>query len=465
MSSPTTQWLMPSRALNPAAPADRASVAPVSRWSLGPIPTVLAFPSRIDETRLRTAVEVVAGWWPNVAGRYERVVGTPNEYYIRFTRSPIPFSVHSLDRETAYDTREVVQDTHAPYISPLSPAHLYPGDEPLISVRLTHLRAGSGSVIGILWSHLLGDAAAAHHFIRHVAFLYATPDAAPPDPPTFGDHVRTPPVTPEMRDRFALHQLKVWKAADAFNAYARTKAAVERVTWRLGPADVEGIRRDAKREEDEVMSTQDMISAWWASLIARAGHTVDRVVYTINYRGFHPSVFPPDLRTLSANVTQMRAVPLAASAPRDTAYISRAIRAAINDLRGDVAQTAAWIAYAGEQIGRAADEDGMLVVLPLDDEVVVNSNLRCVTAGDPAPVSVPVSEETMADSRYAWAIPFDGVTPDHHTTDALPRFLRVFQANGSGEPELVFCVDTGTRATYDALLAADRARWAAGADA
>ncbi len=120
------------------------------------------------------------------------------------------------------------------------------------------------------------------------------------------------------------------------------------MTLRLSQLDVRSMKAEYGGQSD-----QDAISAWWSTLLKRAGGPIRRMIYSVNVSGVfrtplnpstarftqithrpnHPS-FPPNLPILSANVAQMRSIEL----PSSSSAISQTIRDELNRLRDDPAR-------------------------------------------------------------------------------------------------------------------------------
>lgn len=96
--------------------------------------------------------------------------------------------------------------------------------------------------------------------------------------------------------------------------------------------------------------------------------------------GTHPG-FPPNLHTLSANVAQMRYFPLgpAASSSEELEQISataRLVRDRLLEIRQNPESTLRWLSVPAYRLEQAAIEIKAQMLVPPEDEVMVNSNLR-----------------------------------------------------------------------------------------
>jgi len=135
--------------------------------------------------------------------------------------------------------------------------------------------------------------------------------------------------------------IQPWVMAECFAEYGKATAASEPVFLRLSRAEVARMKFECGGH-----SEQDGISAWWITVLLRVGADIQRIIFTVNvslssdfaktvlqYRTLHRShpSFPPNLPTLSANVAQMRSIPLDATSSATS--IAKAIRDERNLLR------------------------------------------------------------------------------------------------------------------------------------
>jgi hypothetical protein len=94
--------------------------------------------------------------------------------------------------------------------------------------------------------------------------------------------------------------------------------------------------------------------------------------------GTHP-LFPLNLPTLSANVAQMRCLCLSARNGDELDYIREIagrIRRLLNEIREDPEETLRWLSVPAYRLEQAAVNMQGQMLVPPEDEVMVNSNLR-----------------------------------------------------------------------------------------
>jgi hypothetical protein len=208
---------------------------------------------------------------------------------IELTGSPIPLSTKSLTAEQAFQTRDVIQPSISEYLHALDPRyHEANQDCSLVSIRLTTLMPSHKSVLGITWAHILGDASTFNSFTHHLSFFYVNGPGAqltPRQMPTFFPHIAMPVYPPgsEVLDMYQTTQVyPSYTSMDQRKAYGEAIAASVPVLISLSRAELNALVREHTPEGTEFLSTQDILSAWWAGVLERAGYEVNKIIYTVN---------------------------------------------------------------------------------------------------------------------------------------------------------------------------------------
>ena len=156
-------------------------------------------------------------------------------------------------------------------------------DSHLFAIRLSIV--GSKSVLGVNWSHVLGDAATASCFLRHLSHFYEDPDTPleAAELPSFEPHIslaRTPNAEEVRRWDHG------WNSgvplAEASVKYRDAGSAFERLNVRLSKREVRAMVHEVSVQGSGRTSEQDVISGWWLDLHERAGVPIQSVVYSIN---------------------------------------------------------------------------------------------------------------------------------------------------------------------------------------
>lgn len=186
-----------------------------------------------------------------------------------------------MDAEYPYEDRTVIQEDLGEYVTPLADNFFEAGaDAPLVTVRFTTLK--TGSALGVNWSHVLGDAAAFSRFLEDVSIFYNLPytDLESDEVPTFQPHVRLPPATDAIKEQFKIPILTRLPIGDVFKGYSDSVAQSQRFTVKITPDDLAHIA--AVRLPGDKVSDNDLVCAWWCSVLERAGQPLDWLVQTIN---------------------------------------------------------------------------------------------------------------------------------------------------------------------------------------
>jgi hypothetical protein len=173
----------------------------------------------------------------------------------------------------------------------LDPAYHEPNrDLPLLALRLTTLLPSRQCVLGISWAHILGDASTCNLFIQHLSLFYTKGPDAKLDThhmPTFFPHITmsTYPPSENALETYQVRQVHPSHALlDARKAYMAAAQGSEPMLVVLSRAELGAMMQECTREGTKFLSTQDVLSAWWVTILRRAGQEVDKLIYTINVR-------------------------------------------------------------------------------------------------------------------------------------------------------------------------------------
>jgi hypothetical protein len=207
---------------------------------------------------------------------------------IRLTGNDIPLTTQSISMDHAFTTNDVIQPSLQPFLPTIQGDSWLPNtDSPLLTLRLTTLLPSRRSVLGITWSHILGDAATCHAFITLLSKLYVGgPDLQlqPGDYPNFGPHVDFPiyPPQKEVVDRYDIPQTRPRSMSEMKEAFSRDGASSQMVVISLSRKEMAEMKKECQAVTQDRLSDQDILSGWWIWLLERLGETIERVVYAIN---------------------------------------------------------------------------------------------------------------------------------------------------------------------------------------
>jgi hypothetical protein len=201
-------------------------------------------------------------------------------------------SIQSIKAATAFPTNHVIQPTLDPYISQLPPTFPAPDtNSHLVSIRVTNLLPSRCSVLGIVWAHVLGDASACNRYLRHLSHFYVNGPQAKldiADYPSFFPHITHPAFPPhqDVLDSYDIGQVRPRDLKETvMPSYAAAAVKYEGMTINFTREEVAALKRAVLKgwTAPPTVSEQDVISAWWYSLLQRTGETaVQKMVYTVN---------------------------------------------------------------------------------------------------------------------------------------------------------------------------------------
>ncbi|ODN76334.1 hypothetical protein L198_08110 [Cryptococcus wingfieldii CBS 7118] len=435
------------------------------------VSSVLAFDGALDESKLVKAISLLSGAWPTLAGRFKSVgEGADTKFSIELTSSPIPFETQTIERDQAFPDKLVIQPTIKPYMPPLNPNVRFPNtDNHLFSVRLTTLLPSNKSVLGVQVSHLGMDGTMARHLVKLLDALYTHGEAALQStdseiviPTFFPGGVGPLHAYDASTDNLAF--AVSWKAfPEAIRCYIADFKTSSRVALQFTKPELQALRDQYQLDSELKLSTQDAISAWWATLLNKVGVDVKSIVYFLDYRKWcigHPS-FPPNLPTLAAGVSQVS--PIDISAASTPGQVAETIRKHISTLRASEKDEALhWLSNASRYMHESTvndqavvfggDEQFQAVVFGGDEQfmadhksVIVNSNIRI---------------------DWSFSFGFKKHQVSYHSEFTCSHFLRVYQANlDEGEEkgdkiELYFHVPKGQAEKAKEIIQSDREQWA-----
>ncbi|CAF3837062.1 unnamed protein product, partial [Adineta steineri] len=141
----------------------RIELAGFDLWTGIHIDNVFVYPSEINIDQFKEALGRTLSLWPLVAGH---VRAEDNEhYFIEMSDNPIPVTL-VFDNDLNKWPRdsnvivELSENVLSPYVDEIRVIDLADNsqDEPLVRLKLTHIVQSGEWVLGVSWSHILGDA-------------------------------------------------------------------------------------------------------------------------------------------------------------------------------------------------------------------------------------------------------------------------------------------------------------------
>jgi hypothetical protein len=140
--------------------------------------------SSLDVNRLKTVLEHTLSLWPVVCGHIELDDASANNYSLVCSDSAVPFTFvenAELDRWPT-DLPVVVSESSqlAPYLDPVS--NELRNCVPLLRFKMTRLTRREEYVLGVSFSHVIGDGASAALFLNDLSRLYQHLEPLSPRP-------------------------------------------------------------------------------------------------------------------------------------------------------------------------------------------------------------------------------------------------------------------------------------------
>ena len=173
--------------LTPTGHHRRIELAGNDLLTFARVDNVFVYPSTIDVDKFKDALARTLSLWPLVAGCGRLEEG--EHYFIEMSDHPLPVTVVHNDQlsEWPLDSNVVVEMIDcllSSFVDEVQTMKLFDNvsDEPMVRLKLTHLVQSGEWVLGISWSHALGDGAACLYFSSTISRFYQQLEAPEPSP-------------------------------------------------------------------------------------------------------------------------------------------------------------------------------------------------------------------------------------------------------------------------------------------
>ena len=372
-----------------------------------PINRVFVYPS-LDVDRLKRALEQALSLWPIVCGHIELDDTSSSHYSLVFSDNAVPFTVVENTQINRWptDLPVVVSDSSQlrPYLDPVV-------DElrncaPLLRFKVTRLTCSNEFVLGVSFSHVIGDAVSFALFLDDLSRVYQHLEPRSPRP--VFDRCLWPNEQPDLdlivrmknyRDGAPLETL--------IDAYRKEHESSDPCTMIFSSKDL-AILRARAGGDSLIVSTNDALIAYVIFRLNthffRGQQPIQRASIAVSYRGISQTVC---LRVQVGNCF-MNVLSDDFSDPYCFTVIARTLRHSMNNVRKEPVA-----------ISHVATEN--LALKQLDDKQF-KPNWTCF------------DNEVFVNSQYKcdWAELFDlGMTNQcrMHMAQAKKLYLRVFRPN------------------------------------
>ena len=165
----------------------RIELSGIDLWLNVWINNIFVYPSVLDIDQLKKAVGHALARYPLVSGQL--LLLNSDRYFIEMSDHSIPISFTENNELSKWplDSTVVISDGHTlfkPYLSPVPTEQSTDNSqhEPLFHMKLTHIVQSDELIMGISWSHILGDGASCLDFLSTVSRLYQNLEPLKPDP-------------------------------------------------------------------------------------------------------------------------------------------------------------------------------------------------------------------------------------------------------------------------------------------
>ncbi|KAG8947535.1 hypothetical protein FRC03_001020 [Tulasnella sp. 419] len=389
---------------------------------------------------------------------------------IELKNLPIPITIRDKDKEEGAQNTEVGHTADAfPFtrnfivqslsdVEPYQPQTKFflqgDDDEPLLGLKLTFWK--NKTIMGIAWSHTLGDAKAFYHFTVYLSGLYQdlnAPEDRLPMKPFFPRHVFTASskadaeTAQRFQDRMP-HLREDFTPPELFEKHTTMDATTDEIQIRLSGATLDKIYEKAQADDNQglKLTTVDALMAYLTTILNQCYETPSQcVINTVDYRSpANATSYPSFLHPASASncILMMYSDQI----PRDKIHsipaIAQIIRKSIIQGR-EPEFVEMWISFASEYLRKSANADRVQWFPPRDGECLVNSNYRT----------------DWNDAHFG----FKGHSK-FFTSWAAERYFRVFTSNpetqapsskGTRSADVNFCVRRDLREKAINILRAD----------
>jgi hypothetical protein len=369
----------------------------------GGLDNIFVYPT-LDVDRLRNALSETLSSWPVLTGRII-VNAEDDQYFIECSDNPIPFTYTDNDQLECWPDLPVVVDD-ATRLQPFIDSIQYkPEIEPLLRIKLTRLIRSDEYVLGISFSHMVGDGDSNLHFLNDLSRIYQQLEPLPPHP------IFERQLSKKENPDFSLPLIKyisenAEKREDIIARITAEQTETDPLIMSFSSEQLGQLRTHTKHDNE--LTTNDTLCAYIILtmnkyLFSSENEYVQRTHLLVNYRGVSDSVAPKGhaansfIQTLSSDFPN----PLCLSS------IAKTIRQAIQAVRNEEFLKK-WIVTA-DVLKKQLQNEGRLTFIWTKSDVIFNSNLKYDWASE-------VNFGMINQCRF-------------HTMGSYKSYFRIFQLN------------------------------------
>lgn len=289
-------WLVPAC---PSGKNRRIELPGLDLWLLARIDKIFIYPNEFNRVKFDQALTETLSHWPLVTGRF--IKAETDRFFIEMSDRPIPVTyLESDDRFAWTDTSPIVtpldQNRLEPYIDGVDVLKISNGssEEPLVRFKLSKSVSSGQWIMGVSWSHILGDADALLQFLSTISRFYQSMDAIPPLPKfdrrLWNENEADNEFLPMMK-----HLTHAGPVLDLFQSYANWNSTFEQVDLFFSGDQLQKLRELAGGTQ---VTIQDSLSAYLIVTLNLHCYKNDdqrcirRANTVVNYRGVSDSIAP-----------------------------------------------------------------------------------------------------------------------------------------------------------------------------
>ncbi|KAJ7125343.1 hypothetical protein C8R44DRAFT_980526 [Mycena epipterygia] len=445
-------------------------------------------PEFIDIERWKDALSKTLALYPPVAGRLRTSPskdGKKGGVYIELTNSGVPVSVVDDYESTEFPLTSVVvsPESAAPWMDPIPVTEVLDQDEPLVRFRFHKLHKTGEMVYTCSWLHALGDGAAGHLFLSHIANFYRKGGDYLPSPNFTKIFFGAPPTAPDVVAKFhplMKHLRDAKPMEDVMLAVMKSQQRTSEINLVFPPRHLDLLRAIAmERAPAGSRSKLSKIDVLVSYLIYIYNHlrtqsgapAINTVVNTIDYRG-NPAFAPAFmLGNAAVTITCPSFVPLpslaANAGPRERRQhlaqhlwnVSQSIRVGYK-LVADPKFMGPYLEFHNDLCTKAYEADRFQYLLPANPQEITFNSAHVL------------NWRKAADFFPAGSDKSQGRRNRFHSSFLMEDYIRIFSANPiqkkasggfewddslEGGAETAFCLDNSIVEQFKKIVEHDLA--------
>ena len=333
----------------------------------GGIDNLFVYPT-LDVRRVKEALSVTLSSWPILTGRVQE---ENDRYFLHFSDHSVPLSyAENTELQSWPDLPVVVEDPRD--IQPFIDSVRYQPDvEPLLRLKITRLVRSEEYLLGVSFSHLLGDADSNLHFLRDLSRVYQGLELSVPRP--IFDRHRLSEEDPHFSSSAVMKQYRLAdRRASVLARLTKEQSETDPVHLTFSSRE---LRRLHESVNDAEVTVHDVLCAHIIlslnqSFFSSKDEFIHRAQLLVNFRGVDESLARPG--QVSNSIMSMLTSDFVDCLSLKS--IAQSIRQAVIQTR-DERFLRRWVSTS-DVLSRKMIREGRVNFVWDDDEVIFNSNYK-----------------------------------------------------------------------------------------